>query len=476
MGKFIVLTTVIVLLAAMVMAGVNVLLASPSFMFALIVATIPVVLVVAFGVVLCGAFVTKYILDIKKNNLLVAPNENGLLPIPLKFVLDPMYAHKIIDVHNTKATMIPSSIHYAPKYTNIKPELTDTLAIEPITKEVETFWQLFQGNKLPLKGFLMGYDLDDGLAVFADWIDLYSSLLGGKSGMGKTTLIRSILAQSAMQGGRFVIIDPHYHSGDDSLGSSIQPLRNFMLCDVAVKEDEILDALKYVLMIGRRRISGEDKDKTPIILVTDETTALLQRSNVAQVLTTVLGEISQETRKVGVYALCIGQNFHGKILDTTVRDSFVSMLTMRTNRKTAATQSGNNDFGKMAETLTLGQTVWMNLNGDMQRLAVPNCTQADLELVASHLSDKNTQNDQILSITPVNSGSVSGSVSGSLVVPASDTDNFVTVSNRAARVRDMLRDNKNLASIIKEVWEVEGKGRAYQQATTEFYEVLKSLL
>ena len=89
------------------------------------------------------------------------------------------------------------------------------------TTAPNTFWQLYQAGQLPSKGFLLGYSLDDdGEAITADWQGLYSSLIGGKSGMGKTTLIRSILAQSALQGGKFIVVDPHHGAGPESTGLS----------------------------------------------------------------------------------------------------------------------------------------------------------------------------------------------------------------------------------------------------------------
>jgi hypothetical protein len=335
----------------------------------------------------------------------------------------------------------------------------------------------------------MGYSLDeDGEAITAGWGDLYSSLIGGKSGMGKTTLIRSILAQSALQGGKFIVIDPHYGAGAESTGASLEPLRDLMMCDVAVDEKQIADALRYVGSVGQRRIAGQDKERWPLILVVDETTALFQRSNVAGILTDVLGQISQETRKVGVYAMCIGQNFDGRIMDTTIRNSFVSMISMRSRRDVARVMSGSTEFGKMAETLQIGQCVWMAPTGEMHKLAVPNCTATDLELVARSFDGKNvymvenadlqresttskplpshfqaTSNDGEIDVLEV-----TGSASGSGAEVHREVD-----SVRAQRVIAAFLDGDSYTKIAKDIYGVTG-GRRYNDVRDEIDLILRS--
>lgn len=61
------------------------------------------------------------------------------------------------------------------------------------------------------------------LLIQASWKALYSTLLGGLPGSGKSTLARLILAQSALQRSRFIVIDPHLGAGEDSLGESLAP-------------------------------------------------------------------------------------------------------------------------------------------------------------------------------------------------------------------------------------------------------------
>lgn len=474
-------------------------MSTPGFFVLLVIATL-ILMAIGAGVVgIGGLWLWRWwrMSAIREDQAreFIAPDEGGRLPVPAS-LLRTTHGGAMAMQHNM-ASFTPnlSHYHYQPQQENTyngadgQAMTTAAAAVTP-----GTFWQLYQSGALPDNGFLMGYSLDeDGQEVTADWRKLYSALIGGQSNSGKSTLIRGILAQSALQGGRFVIIDPHYGAGDESLGASLMALRPLMLCDVASTPEQIVDALTYVDAIGQRRLSGVDRDKSPIVLVVDETTGLLQRSNTATLLTNVLGKIAQETRKVGLYALCIGQNFHSDVMPTTVRDCFVSFISCRARKRVAATMADDNEFGKTAADLTTGQMVWMTPAGDVHRLAFPNCTAADLELVADHIfDDENAADAEKPALQVVGSGSASGSKGGSASgsdplsssylerhFPKAGTTNGTTsgtTTARAERVRSLILDGKNMSQIITDVWQIDGRGRAYQSAVDEYYQVLQSLL
>ena len=435
--------------------------------------------------------------EASENVMLVAPSKNGALPISRKLlesgqIADAQLTLMAQDIDTRKPVQpVPSSIHYAPHFARIIEnqggEVTQTLD-EPQT-QVADFWSLYNAGQLPSNGFLMGFNMDDGQPVVANWLQLYSALVGGASGSGKSTMIRNILAQSALQGGRFVVLDKHFGSGGESLGESLMPLRSHLVGDVAATEQQMLDALKYVYTVGEQRKSGQDKDRTPLILIVDETTALLQRSNIAQELTKVLGEIAQETRKVSVYAMCIGQNFHGKIMDTTVRNSFVSMITCRTRRDVARTMSGNNDFAVMAEQLRRGQAVWMNPDGDMVRLAVPNTTQAHIEALARVIDSQVVEPlpKTLPASLPQAESNDDGSddeneaVESAVVIedesPVVDTT-LVVDGRRMDMVKRLFLSGTGRNDILLQVWGVDMRrgGRGVAKAARELDDILRSLI
>lgn len=425
----------------------------------------------------------------------VAPDEHGRLPVPASLLRQPEFAHRAMDVHTASYLSNLSTFNYSPEHNQTLNGADGQTMAAAATTEPGTFWQLYQAGQLPQHGFLMGYSLDeDGQAITTDWRQLYSCLVGGKSGTGKSTLIRSLLAQSALQGGRFVVVDPHYNSGEESLGASLAPLRNLMLCDVAADERQIVDALNYVSAIGQRRLKGQDKERWPLVLIVDETTALFQRSNVAGALSNVLGMVAQESRKAAVYALCIGQNFDGRIMDTTIRNSFVSMISMRTRRDVARVQSGSTEFGRLVETLNIGQCVWMAPTGEMHRLAVPNCTAADLELVARSFEGENVYSapDRALPVVETssnsssNTSSVTSSNAADLAVEVgigtgngtgkpSALELVTELANdeRASRAISLFLAGKSNSEIVAELWNAT-TGNAKIKAGQELSNILRT--
>lgn len=290
---------------------------------------------------------------------------------------------------------VPHSINYSPHYGG-KNGAEQITAVEPPllpAPQMGDFMQLFNQGLLPKDKFLLGQDLANGEMITAGWRDFYSTLIGGASGSGKSTLVRSILAQAALQGSQFMVIDPHYGAGDESLGESLAPLQSKMLTAVAHTDAQMTATLKNITDIGKRRLAGEDASKSPVVLIVDETTGLLQRGNVKEQLIDTLGFIAQETRKVGVYAICIGQMFTASILPSEVRNCFVNFISCRTRKSNARYMTDNSQFAAIAENLTIGQCVRMAPSGEVQTLAVPNCTQRHLEFVAGADGVFRPQND-----------------------------------------------------------------------------------
>ena len=421
---------------------------------------------------------------------LVKPDENGLFPLPASMIDSPEVAGQAIMLAaqhiNTKLPValpqpVPQTItyspHYAPHLSNRSENIGGQMMLEDSarTQPARNFLDLYNNGQLPSNGFLMGFDLSTDQPIHATWKDLYSALVGGASGSGKSTLIRSVLAQSAIQGGQFVVLDRHYASGEESLGASLQPLRSRMLCDVAASENEMLDALHFVRDIGQRRLDGKDNDRSPVVLIVDEATGLMARSNIAEQLTNILGMIAQETRKVGVFSLCIGQNFSGEIFPTLTRNSFVSMLSCRTRRDVARVMSGNTEFAQIAEGLTIGQAVWMNPAGEVMQMAVPNCTQEMVEVVAKRLESPKTQLANSLVVEPLRQP-LRKVLRESLQEDENKVDSEVgSLTAKQRHALEMFKHGKSKTNIIDEVWHTKG-GDAFQKASVEFEEALRQAL
>ena len=74
-------------------------------------------------------------------------------------------------------------------------------------------------------------------------------------------------------------------------------------------------------------------------------------------------------RKTAIDALHIGQQFRADIRGSVIRNGFVSMITCRTRREVARIQSDSNEFGKLAEALTSGLAVWLQIDGNVAPIA-----------------------------------------------------------------------------------------------------------
>lgn len=378
---------------------------------------------------------------------------------------------------------VPATLHYAPHYggkaTTDAPqvEMKDLIQLPEAKRD---FWQLYQAGLLPNKGFLMGYDLENSQPVTATWKDLYSGLIGGQSGSGKSTLIRTLLVQSALQGGRFVVLDKHFGSGEESLAESLHPLRHLMLSGPAVTDNQMIASLRNVSDLATRRLEGKDADRTPLILVVDESTALLQRSGVAEQLISTLGLISQESRKVAVYALCIGQLFNAEVLPSVVRNCFVSFISCRTRKDNARVMSGSNQFAQIAEGLTIGQCVWMAPSGEIAKIAVPNTTQQHIELIAAQMRP-NGQNDSPLICLPTPGRQPSNNAdyndSGRAQEGIGKASGRAWIDPETQRIIDLFCGGSSVTEVAKEIFNVDSNGgRAYIEARDKVQETIRDYM
>ena len=108
-------------------------------------------------------------------------------------------------------------------YHNLDILLIDTAA--GISDSVTTFAQLLSRGRVG-KGnpLLLGFDVETGGELVGSWLDLYSTIVSGLPGSGKTTSQRFLACQTALQGARFAICDPHAGAADDSLAATLAPL------------------------------------------------------------------------------------------------------------------------------------------------------------------------------------------------------------------------------------------------------------
>lgn len=394
---------------------------------------------------------------------LVQPVGN-VLPVSRQLVMSNKIAGQSLQLMaaniDANRTHPSGSIHYSVKNDNI----ADAAVAEEIAQKftVPSFSELLKSGKLPGAGFLLGFDAESNEPVYATWKELYSCVVNGGSGTGKSTLLRGILGQAAVQGAEFLICDPHFGAGEESLGESLASLRGMMVDEVASNDAEILKSIDHVTEVGKRRLAGHDTSKQPLILIVDETTSLLNRSAIGKELTAALSFICQETRKVGVYAICLGQMWKGTTIDTALRDSFASVL--------SCPAFGNNlgnmvdgDARKIISKLVVGQALYYRTGHGSMVVNVPNCTSHDIELVASEARPGFVQIEDSYSmdVTP-------GRTQDEPRTNPADVD-FMGIKERT--VLQMTKDGASDSAILKEVWGITG-GRNRPAAKQELHDII----
>lgn len=366
--------------------------------------------------------------------------------------------------------------HYAPHYTytyhagsqTYAPRISSAaqaaphaaLPAESVVRPsyVPAFGALLATGTISTGGKLvLGYA--EGQPLYGSWLDLYSTAVAGKSGTGKSTSQRFFACQTALHGARFVVADPHFEAGADSLGASLAPLlRRRGLCEVAATEQAILEAVRLVQAIGAARLAG-DADRTPVILWVDEATALLNRSEIGGKLGALLEAIAQEYRKVGVYASISGQIWHTDRMPSTLKHSLASVLAHRMHRDMARALVPSS-VAKQVESLEAGQVLLYKTNGEQHLLTVPNTTAEDVQRVAALLTDGQP------TMPRVAAREVAAEVVREVAAERTDQAAESQMPANVARVFAQIKQGGSLSAAIKEVYQCSG-GRRYVQATEE---------
>lgn len=300
-------------------------------------------------------------------------------------------AHYHVKALEAQRQAVPQSLTFSPHYAyrndaqGLEAAANVPLALPsagaPTFAELLAQGKVGKGNPLAL-----GTDIETGEQLTGSWLDLYSTAIGGLPGTGKTTSQRFLACQTALHGANFVVVDPHAGAGEDSLAETLAPLASVFLCEPASDNRGILQAVRLVADIGRKRVQG-DRNRKPLVLWIDETTALLARSSVAAPLAELMEQIAQEYRKVGVYCAASGQIWTASRIgdNSALRDSFASVWAHRMKRSQARLLLPNGEAERV-ERLQKGQALIWRTSGATNILQVPNTTAADVINVATLLA------------------------------------------------------------------------------------------
>ena len=335
---------------------------------------------------------------------------------------------------------------------------------------VPTFANLLdQGRVGKGNPLILGFDETDGTEISGTWLDLYSTAVAGMSGTGKTTSQRFLACQTALQGAKFAIIDPHAGASDDSLAATLQPLSSAFVCEPASNDKAILETVRYVADVGKRRIEGKDSDTTPLILWADELTALLGRSAIGDELAELLERVAQEYRKRFVFVCGSGQIWTASRTTSELRDSFASVLCHRMKRAQARMLLPTEE-AQQVERLATGHAVLWRTSGTTQTITVPNCTASDVRRVANLLTNDQPTMPRVL---VTNSSQVSHGETSDYSASAS----VKTITPEAARIVGLFLDGKDAGQVVTEISGLTNKnGSPYMRKLAEVQAVIRSEL
>lgn len=352
-----------------------------------------------------------------------------------------------------------------------EPEYGEEEGDEPDVRAVPTFAALLDAGKLG-KGtpLILGYDLATGAAVEGTWLDAYSSALAGMPHSGKTTTQRSTACQLALWGARFVVADPHLEAGDDSLGATLDPLRSIYLAEPASAPSAILDAVRLVDDIGRRRVEGE-RDRTPVVLWVDELNGLLQDPQIGPALAALLKETARAYRKVGVFLSCVAHTWTASSTggSTDLRANFASRIVHRMERQQARNLVPT-ELAPRAERLEVGQAILHSMRHSTI-VQVPLTTAADVQRVARMLADTAPTIATMASVA--SNGQTTGNQPAS---KASASESPIALSPERARILALFAEGKDTAEIVKTIWPGVTNGRRYTEASRDVLATIRQAL
>jgi hypothetical protein len=300
-------------------------------------------------------------------------------------------ADKVIALANAvHQPQLPALANVSKSYSyhdSSRPQLAPP-TVEPETppqlpSPIPTFGELLdQGTIGPSTPLLLGFDAETGQPIKGSWDSLYSCGIGALQGAGKSWLAAFLLCQSALQGGKLIVCDPH--AGDDeSLATRIAALSSVFLCDVASDDREILAALQLAKDKLERRKAGHAA-RWPIIIVVDEWTSLL-RGSAGAALPGLALDVAEQGRKYNINALLAAQGWTKARAGGDIRNRLTSHYVLRQRSDEARYQL---DMAVPDDMRTLPDATGylLAVKGDLRKIVIPRMTTADIERVGAMLA------------------------------------------------------------------------------------------
>ena len=260
-----------------------------------------------------------------------------------------------------------------------------------LSQGVPTFKNLLdQGVLAPHKPLIFGLT-QAGHIKSGSWSDLFSSTIAGQSGQGKTSTLRSLIAQSLLteQVALCWILDYHYPH-PESLLASLGAIKDCSRVKYAENRLDTLALIKEIDATLDTRLDGLEPSQPVKVVVMDETLVLADRMPEVKDL---IFRIGTEGRKAGMYGLFSAQTWKAQdVGGSDVRDNLTSIIAHKMKQRQAQTLLQDRDSVKAVKHLTTGQALFVPTKGDPEILNIPLCTPGDMQEVFERLSKNSIVN------------------------------------------------------------------------------------
>lgn len=194
------------------------------------------------------------------------------------------------------------------------PATADAQPLFAIPSFAEILTNLEPGDEL-----ILGYNLNTGEPLTGTFDKLYSAVLAGASGSGKTSWGRGIVYQSqkCYPGIEYYVLDPHERHGE-GLSATLPKTTQFTYLD---KHNPVGGFIAFETRLDRR-LDGKEPHDTPLVFICDELKAASKKPYKDPMIK-LFDRITEEGRKCNTYLLALTQDTRQKY-GLTFRDSLES--------------------------------------------------------------------------------------------------------------------------------------------------------
>jgi hypothetical protein len=364
---------------------------------------------------------------------------------------------------------VPQTLTYAPHFSSRiqgtreelmlqdSPGQTIALPTAPALADM-----LAQGWQPSMERFILGY-ANEG-PVWGSIDDLLSTLVVGRPGTGKTTLLRCLLAQLVGVGAEVAILDPH--GGLADLADVPVAWRAESSAQIDEVARELLGELDTRLTARR----GGAREFRPLLVLVDEWNIL---SEISANAVAAARRYILEARKVRGYAVLSGQGAPASSFGGSVaRDGLSSRYILWTSQRQAQMAGLERESHALLTQLgegPKGRAILARSSAEPVLVAIPQTTAGDLMTLAGTAEAAEVREAVA---AKRNQGAFSHfSPATSATSATSDPPPQAEPDKQEAVIVSMLKAGKSQNEIILEMYGVRG-GRRYQQAAAQVSAVI----